>query len=140
MATETKQAWDPEAAEPALYQAWEEAGLFIADGDNPRPKFVVSMPPPNVTGELHLGHAQYTVQDLYCRYKRMRGFEVLWVPGTDHAAIATQNVIEKQLAEEGTTKERLGHAAFEERVERWYADYGGRILTQLRRLGVSADS
>src|SRR5258708_7204070 len=104
MATETKQAWDPEAAEPALYQAWEEAGPVLPGRD-----------------------------------KRMRGFEVLWVPGADDAAIATQNVIEKQLAEEGTTKERLGHAAFEERVERWYADYGGRILTQLRRLGFSAD-
>ena len=132
-------AWRPQDVEQAMYQAWEEAGLFTADPDDPRPHFSVAMPPPNVTGELHLGHAEYTLQDLYCRYKRMRGFAVLWVPGTDHAAIATQNVIEKQLAAEGTTKEQLGRAAFERRVDAWYAQYGDYIVSQLRRLGFSAD-
>src|SRR6266849_2410784 len=125
-------AWDPKTVEPELYRKWEEAGLFTADPKSTRPKFVISMPPPNVTGELHLGHAQYTIQDLYCRYKRMRGFETLWVPGTDHAAIATQNMIEKQLAAEGTSKEKLGRAAFDKRVQVWYEQYGTRIVQQMK--------
>jgi valyl-tRNA synthetase len=102
-------AWRPQEVERELFRAWEEAGLFIAHADSLRPKYSIVLPPPNVTGELHLGHAASgTIQDIYCRYQRMRGFEVLWLPGTDHAAIGTQNVIEKQLAEQGTTKEELG--------------------------------
>src|SRR5690348_11550815 len=142
MATEARKgsAWRPQEVEPELYRRWEEAGLFRADPGDPRPKFSVVLPPPNVTGELHLGHATaFTLQDLYCRYKRLRGFEVLWLPGTDHAAIATQNVIEKQLASEGTTKEQIGREAFDRRVERWYADYGTRIVGQLKRLGYTCD-
>ena len=138
-ATEMPKAWRPQEAEEPMYQAWEAAGLFRGDPADPRPHFTVSMPPPNVTGELHLGHAEYTLQDLYCRYKRMNGYEALWVPGTDHAAIATQNVIEKQLAAEGTSKEQLGRAAFDRRVEEWYAESSGYIVTQLKRLGFSAD-
>ncbi|HEV3230838.1 MAG TPA: class I tRNA ligase family protein, partial [Candidatus Dormibacteraeota bacterium] len=133
-------AWRPQEVEPELYRRWEEAGLFRADPHDPRPKFSVVMPPPNITGELHLGHATNgTLQDLYCRYKRMRGFEVLWLPGTDHAAIATQNVIEKQLAAEGSSKERIGRQAFEHRVEEWYLEYGARIVGQLKRLGTTCD-
>jgi valyl-tRNA synthetase len=97
------------------------------------------MPPPNITGELHMGHTPYMLQDLYCRYKRMSGFEVLWLPGMDHAAIATNALIERQLIAEGTTKERLGRAAFDRRVEEWYANYGPIILEQMRRLGFGAD-
>ena len=138
-AAEMAKAWRPQEVEEQMYQEWEAAGLFQADPSDPRPHFSVAMPPPNVTGELHLGHAEYTLQDLYVRYKRMTGHEALWLPGTDHAAIATQNVIEKQLAGEGTSKEQLGRAAFEARVARWYEEYGGYIVKQLKRLGFSAD-
>jgi len=132
-------AWRPQEVEEAMYAGWDQAGLFRADPADPRPKFSISMPPPNVTGELHLGHAEYTLQDLYSRYKRMRGFEVLWLPGTDHAAIGTNAVIHRQLAAEGTSKEQIGRAAFDRRVESWYAEYGNYIVKQLRRLGFSAD-
>src|ERR1700716_3331343 len=114
---EMEKAWKPQEVERELYLGWEEAGLFVADPHSPKPHFSIVLPPPNITGELHLGHAmQQSLMDVYCRYKRMRGFEVLWLPGTDHAAIATQNVIERQLATEGTTKEKLGRDAFDRRV------------------------
>ena len=132
-------AWRPQEVEEGMYRAWEEAGLFTADPADPRPKFSIAMPPPNVTGELHLGHAEYTLQDLYARYKRMTGHEVLWLPGTDHAAIGTNAVIQRQLAAEGTTKEQIGRAAFDRRVEQWYKQYGDYIVKQLKRLGFSAD-
>ena len=132
-------AWRPQEVEEEMYRGWEEAGLFRADPADPRPHFSISMPPPNVTGELHLGHAEYTLQDLYSRYKRMRGYEVLWLPGTDHAAIGTNAVIQRQLAAEGTSREQIGRAAFDRRVEEWYAKYGGYIVQQLKRLGFSAD-
>jgi valyl-tRNA synthetase len=131
--------WRPQDVEVEMYRRWEEARLFVAEPADGRPKFSILMPPPNITGELHMGHAEYTLQDLYCRYKRMNGFEVLWLPGTDHAAIATQNKIEQALAAEGTSKEQIGREAFDARVEDWYANYGARILDQLRRLGFSAD-
>src|SRR6202171_6358243 len=106
---EMEKAWKPHEVEREFYRSWEEAGLFVADRRSPRTHLSMALPPPNITGELHLGHAvNPPLQDVYCRYKRMSGFEVLWLPGTDHAAIATQNVIEKQLAAEGTTKEELG--------------------------------
>src|ERR1700730_2056735 len=137
---EMETAWKPQEVERDFYRRWEEAGLFVADKRSQRPRFSMVLPPPNITGELHLGHAvNHSLQDVYCRYKRMSGFEVLWLPGTDHAAIATQNVIEKQLAAEGTTKEELGRAAFEKRVAPWYASVGRTILDQERRLGLSLD-
>ena len=133
-------AWRPQDVERDLYRSWEEAGLFTAHSDSPRPKFSMVLPPPNVTGELHLGHAASgTIQDIYCRYRRMLGFEVLWLPGTDHAAIATQNVIERQLAQQGKTKEQLGRAAFQKMVNEWYETYGSRIVDQYKRLGVTLD-
>jgi valyl-tRNA synthetase len=133
-------AFDPQAIEAGWYARWEEANLFRADATSPKPHYTIAVPPPNVTGELHMGHATIaSVQDLVSRYKRMTGFEVLWLPGYDHAAIATQNVIEKQLAREGTSKEELGRAAFNERVERWYAEVGGTIISQFRELGASLD-
>jgi valyl-tRNA synthetase len=133
-------AWSPRDIEPELYRSWEDAGLFTADPDDPRPKFSIVLPPPNVTGELHLGHAvSGTIQDIYCRLRRMQAFEVLWLPGTDHAAIATQNVIEKQLAAEGKTKEQLGRTAFQKLVEEWYQTYGSKIVGQYQRLGVTLD-
>src|SRR5258708_9227267 len=140
MSAEMDKAWKPQDVERELYRSWEEAGLFVADPSSERPKFSIGLPPPNITGELHLGHAmQQSLMDLYCRYKRMRGFEVLWLPGTDHAAIATQNVIERQLAAEATSKEEMGRAAFEKRVAQWYESVGATIVDQERRLGVTID-
>jgi valyl-tRNA synthetase len=133
-------AYDPRAIEPGWAARWEEARLFVADAGSPKQKYTIALPPPNVTGELHLGHAlNGALQDVWARYRRMTGYEVLWLPGTDHAAIATQNVIEKQLAREGTTKESIGRAAFEELVEEWYRNVGATIVTQFHVLGASLD-
>src|SRR5947209_7955266 len=116
--SEMPKAFDPQAIEAGWYARWKSDGLFIADPTSDRPKFAMCFPPPNITGELHMGHAlQTAVYDLLARYKRMTGHEVLFLPGYDHAAIATQNVIEKQLAREGTTKEeQIGRASCRERV------------------------
>ena len=133
-------AYDAGAIEPGWYARWEKAGLFTADADSPKPKFTMCFPPPNITGELHMGHAlQTAIYDLIARYKRMTGHEVLFLPGYDHAAIATQNVIEKQLAREGTTKEELGRDLFDARVDAWYEQVGATIINQLRLLGASMD-
>ncbi|HYL08318.1 MAG TPA: class I tRNA ligase family protein, partial [Candidatus Udaeobacter sp.] len=120
--SEMPKAFDPQAVEGRWYERWESAGLFVADATSGKPRFTMCFPPPNITGELHMGHAlQTAIYDLLARYKRMTGHEVLFLPGYDHAAIATQNVIEKQLAREGTTKEELGREAFGARVDAWYA-------------------
>ena len=133
-------AYDPSAIEAKWYAFWEAHGLFGA-GVSARVPHAVMMPPPNVTGRLHMGHAlQDTVQDTLTRLRRMQGYEALWMPGMDHAGIATQNVVEKQLKEiEGTTRHDLGRDAFVERVWRWKDEYGGIILDQKKRLGDSAD-
>ena len=133
-------SYDPQAVEASWYARWEEAGIFGADAGSPKPKYSMALPPPNVTGELHMGHAlQGALYDLWARYRRMTGYEVLWLPGTDHAAISTQNVIERQLAAEGTTKEELGRDRFDERVEAWYASVGATIVEQFKELGASLD-
>ncbi|HET9782811.1 MAG TPA: valine--tRNA ligase [Candidatus Dormibacteraeota bacterium] len=133
-------AFDPQAIEAQWYARWEADGLFVADAQSDKPKFAMCFPPPNITGELHLGHAlQTAVYDTIARYRRMTGDEVLFLPGYDHAAIATQNVIEKQLAKEGLTKEQIGREKFDERVERWYEQTGATIINQLRLLGASMD-
>ncbi len=133
-------AYDAGAIEPGWYARWELAGLFTADARSPKPKYSICLPPPNITGELHMGHAlNHTLQDICSRYRRMSGYEVLFLPGTDHAAIATQNVIEKQLAAEGKTKEQLGREAFQARVNEWYAEVGETIVSQDRILGASLD-
>ena len=138
--SDMKTAYDPQAIEVGWYARWEEAGLFTADARSDRQKFAMCFPPPNITGELHMGHAlQTTVYDLIARYKRMTGHEVLFLPGYDHAAIATQNVIEKQLAREGSNKEDLGREAFDARVDEWYKQVGATIINQLRLLGASMD-
>jgi valyl-tRNA synthetase len=130
----------PQSVEPKWRQRWEELGIGRADPDSPRRKFVIALPPPNITGALHMGHAcGFSIQDALSRYHRMLGDEVEWCPGTDHAAIATQNVIERQLATEGTTKEQLGREQFQARVDAWYQEYGGRIYEQMRRLGFTCD-
>src|SRR5712692_8898342 len=138
--TEMPKSYDHEATEAGWYARWEKAGLFTADAKSPKPKYTICLPPPNITGELHMGHAlNHSLQDFCSRYRRMAGYEVLFLPGMDHAAIATQNVIEKQLAAEGMTKEQLGREAFESRVNEWYHDVGETIVSQDRILGASLD-
>jgi valyl-tRNA synthetase len=133
-------AYDPAQVEGALYRTWRERGYFRARPDPSRPPWAVMMPLPNVTGELHIGHAlNNTLQDVQTRFWRMRGYNALYQPGTDHAGIATQNVVERELAREGLRREDLGREGFERRVWQWVEKYGQIIYTQLERLGVSCD-
>ncbi len=126
--------------EESWCRMWEEGGFFHAEAASGRPSFSMVIPPPNVTGILHMGHAlNNTLQDILARYKRMRGFETCWMPGTDHAGIATQNVVEKQLMREGRTRDDLGREAFLERLWEWKQRYGDTIINQLKRLGASCD-
>ena len=139
--------YSPKEIEEELYQYWETSGFFrpekqielglaLEDG----PQWCITMPPPNVTGALHLGHAMTAaVEDLMARYFRMRGYETLFLPGSDHAGIATQNVVERELAKEGLTRYELGREKFIERVWEWKQVYHNRITTQHKRLGVSCD-
>jgi valyl-tRNA synthetase len=137
---ELPKTYDPTTVEGPTYRRWLEAGVFGADPASDRPRFSMALPPPNVTGSLHIGHAlDHTYQDYLARLHRMRGFEVLWLPGMDHAGIATQNVVERELAKEGKTRFDLGREAFVERVWAWKAESGGRILGQMQRLGDSVD-
>ena len=137
---ELPKAYTPADVEPALYDDWVAAGLFHADPDNDGEPFSIVIPPPNVTGSLHVGHAlDNTIQDAIIRRERMRGKNAVWIPGTDHAGIATQNVVEKQLAAEGTDRHTLGRDAFLERVWAFKEQSGGTILKQLRQLGASCD-
>jgi valyl-tRNA synthetase len=130
----------PQGVEERWQRTWEEEGLYGADPGSDRAPFVIALPPPNVTGELHMGHAlNASIQDLLIRWHRMRGFNALWQPGYDHAGIATQNVIERELAKEGKTRHDLGREAFLERTWAWLEQYGGIIMGQLRRLGASLD-
>ncbi|MDQ3867173.1 MAG: valine--tRNA ligase [Actinomycetota bacterium] len=130
----------PDSIEERWQRTWEAEGLYRATPDAERPPFVDSHPPPNVTGELHMGHAlQLALGDAVCRMKRMQGFNVLFQPGYDHAGISTQNAVEKHLATEGKTRQDLGRAAFEERVWQWLHEYGRTIMTQFRRIGASLD-
>ena len=137
---ELPKTYDPTTVEGPTYRRWLEAGVFGADPASGRPRFSMALPPPNVTGSLHIGHAlDHTYQDYLARLHRMRGYEVLWLPGMDHAGIATQNVVERELAKEGRTRFDLGREAFVERVWAWKAESGGRILGQMQRLGDSVD-
>ncbi len=132
--------WEPAAVEAAIYQSWLDAGYFTADPTSAKPGYSIVLPPPNITGELHMGHAlDHTLMDALTRRKRMQGYEVLWLPGMDHAGIATQSVVERQLAAEGTTKEDLGRERFIARVWEWKRDSGGTIGEQMRRIGDGVD-
>ncbi|MFN7210816.1 MAG: class I tRNA ligase family protein, partial [Aggregatilineales bacterium] len=138
---EMPKTFDYHEAEPRLYRYWEQNGWFKPECAPPDAKpFVIAIPPPNVTGELHLGHAMFvSVEDLMIRYERMRGKAALWIPGTDHAGIATQLMVERLLQEEGTSREAIGREAFLERAWQWKEKYGGTIVQQLRLLGASCD-
>jgi valyl-tRNA synthetase len=130
--------YTPGDVESKLYDRWVDAGYFEVDPASDKPPFAIVIPPPNVTGSLHIGHAlDHTIQDALVRRRRMQGYEALWLPGMDHAGIATQNVVERELAKTGTSRHDLGREAFVERVWEWKAESGGKILGQMRRLGDS---
>jgi valyl-tRNA synthetase len=137
---ELSKTFDAKSAEEHWFQLWIDRGYFRAEPSRHGPTFSIVIPPPNVTGALHLGHAlNNTLQDVIVRTRRMQGYNTLWVPGTDHAGIATQNVVEREIAKEGKTRHDLGREKFVERVWQWRETYGGKILHQLRRLGCSCD-
>ncbi|MDD6051355.1 MAG: valine--tRNA ligase [Clostridiales bacterium] len=137
---EMEKNFNPQALEGEIYQAWEEAGAFTAHRVEGKKPFTIVMPPPNITGQLHMGHAlDCTLQDAAIRYHRMKGDPTLWLPGTDHAAIATEVKIVEAMAKEGLTKESLGREGFLKRAWKWKEDYGGRIVHQQRRMGISCD-
>ena len=137
---ELPKTYDPKSVEKKIYQMWLDGGWFKAERDPEKTPFTIVIPPPNVTGQLHLGHAfDDTIQDALIRYKRMKGFSALWLPGTDHAGIATQIKVEEKLREEGLTRFDLGREKFLERVWAWKEQYGSRILTQLQTMGASCD-
>jgi valyl-tRNA synthetase len=132
--------FDPAAIQAAIYESWEKSGAFACHPDSPAKPYCIMMPPPNVTGSLHMGHAlTFTLQDILTRYHRMKGRDVLWQPGTDHAGIATQMVVERQLEAEQSDRHKLGREKFIERVWQWKGESGGTITRQLRSLGASPD-
>ncbi|MEU8231404.1 valine--tRNA ligase [Actinoplanes sp. NPDC048967] len=132
--------YQPGEVEQRRYEQWVSAGYFTADPASEKPPFSIVIPPPNVTGSMHVGHAlEHTIMDTLSRFKRMQGFEVLWLPGMDHAGIATQNVVERQLAAQQVSRHDLGREAFVEKVWQWKAESGGAITGQMRRLGDSVD-
>ncbi|MDR3313574.1 MAG: valine--tRNA ligase [Oscillospiraceae bacterium] len=140
MPKELAKQYEPAEAEERLYQWWSDSGFFRPSGDATKPPYTVMMPPPNITGQLHMGHAfPYTMQDILIRWRRMQGYDTLWLPGTDHAAIATEAKIVEAMALEGITKDDLGRERFLERAWQWNEKYGGRITEQLRKLGFSCD-
>jgi valyl-tRNA synthetase len=144
---ELPKAYDFKSTEPRIYERWEKGGYFKPHNDPNKPDFdpnvepfVISIPPPNVTGELHLGHAMFvSMEDLMIRYHRMKGYSTLWVPGSDHAGIATQLQVERMLQKEGTSREEIGREEFLRRTWEWKHKYGGLIQNQIRRLGASCD-
>lgn len=140
MRKELAKTYDPKGIEERLYQKWETNGYFRAKADKSKKPFTIVMPPPNITGQLHMGHAlDNTMQDILIRYKRMQGYNALWQPGTDHAAIATEVKVIESLKEQGIDKESLGRDGFLEKCWDWKKEYGGRILRQLKKMGSSAD-
>ena len=140
MATEMNKTYNPSEIEDRLYKKWLDKKYFHAEVDRSKKPFTIVMPPPNITGQLHMGHAlDNTLQDILIRFKRMQGYNVLWQPGTDHASIATEVKVTNKLREEGIDKEELGREGFLKRTWEWREEYGGRIVSQLKKLGSSAD-
>ena len=137
---EINKVYDPKKVENELYNKWMEKDYFHAVIDPEKEPFTIVIPPPNITGQLHMGHAlDNTMQDILIRMKRMQGYCTLWLPGTDHASIATEAKIVEKMASEGITKDDIGRDAFLERAWEWKAQYGGRIVEQLKKLGSSCD-
>jgi len=137
---EAAKGYEPQGVEEQWYAFWEERGYFQAPTGSPKPPYCIVIPPPNITGSLHMGHAlNNTLQDILIRWKRMQGYNALWLPGTDHAGIATQNVVERQLRAEGLSREDLGRERFVQRVWQWREEFGRIIIKQLKRLGASCD-
>jgi len=140
MAEQWEKVYDPTRVEEKWYNYWMVKGYFRAELNSPKEPFSIVIPPPNVTGSLHMGHAlNNTLQDILVRFKRMKGYNCLWMPGTDHAGIATQNVVERELAKEGLDRHQLGREEFIRRVWEWKEKYGGVIINQLKKLGASCD-
>ena len=140
MAKELEKNYNPAEIEPRLYEKWVANKYFHAEVDRSKKPFTIVMPPPNITGQLHMGHAlDNTMQDILIRFKRMQGYNALWQPGTDHAAIATEVKVIEALKKEGIDKEDLGREKFLERVWDWRREYGGKIVNQLKKMGSSAD-
>jgi len=140
MSKELAKTYDPKGLEDRLYQKWMDKGYFHAKVNKDKKPFTIVMPPPNVTGQLHMGHAlDNTMQDILIRYKRMQGYEALWQPGTDHAAIATEVKVIEKLKEQGIDKEEIGREEFLKHAWEWKEEYGGKIINQLKKLGSSAD-
>jgi valyl-tRNA synthetase len=132
--------YNPREVEEKWAEFWAKTPLFHASTSLDKKPFTIVIPPPNVTGILHMGHAlNNTLQDILIRMRRMQGYEVLWMPGTDHAGIATQNVVERQIAKDGLTRDQLGREKFLEKVWQWKQDYGSTIINQLKRLGATCD-
>ncbi len=137
---ELEKNYNPAEIESRLYEKWENKKYFHAEVDRSKKPFTIVMPPPNITGQLHMGHAlDNTLQDILIRFKRMQGYSALWIPGTDHASIATEAKVVEKIAKEGLTKESLGREKFLDRVWDWKKEYGGRIVKQLKKIGSSAD-
>ena len=140
MAKELEKMYNPRDFEDRIYQFWLDGGYFTPTIDKSKPMFSIVMPPPNITGQLHMGHAvDNTLQDILTRWKRMQGYCTLWLPGTDHASIATEAKIVEAMRKEGVTKEEIGREKFLERAWDWKRQYGGRIVEQLKKLGSSCD-
>ncbi|MBM4167219.1 MAG: class I tRNA ligase family protein, partial [Ignavibacteria bacterium] len=138
--SELSKQYSPKEVEEKWYKLWEEKNYFHATANAKKKPYTVMIPPPNVTGSLTMGHVlNNSIQDVFVRWKRMCGYETLWMPGTDHAGIATQNVVEKSLAKEGIKRKDLGREKFLERVWQWKEQYGGTIIKQLKKLGCSCD-
>ena len=133
-------SYTPSEFEDEIYKTWEEKGYFRAKVNKNKKPFTIVMPPPNVTSKAHVGHGlTMTLQDVLTRYKRMNGFEALWLPGSDHAALATEHKLVEKLASEGKTKESIGREAFDVEAWNWYNYYGDQIMQQFRKMGFSAD-
>ena len=141
MAKELAKSYNPSEFEDRIYDFWLKGNYFHAEVDKDKKPYTIVMPPPNITGQLHMGHAlDETLQDILIRYKRMQGYSALWIPGTDHAGIATQIKVEENLrVNEGLTRYDLGREKFLERVWDWKKQYGGRIINQLKKIGSSCD-
>ena len=140
MPKELEKNYNPKEIEERLYQVWLNKKYFHAKVDKKKKPFTIVMPPPNITGKLHMGHAlDNTMQDILIRFKRMQGYEALWVPGTDHASISTEVKVINQLKEEGIDKRELGREGFLKRTWEWKEEYGGTITSQLKKLGSSCD-